>query len=607
MNPNAAKKEISLKFKILIPVMGISFLMYTVTAVLTGMNSFKTAKEESLQLMRKNTESIVNKIKGDLDQYHSINVQIAAMIRGQMLQHKTSREVSNETLKQILIDNKNLFGVWATFEKDSFDGKDSEFTGKPGYEKSTAYGPYWNWGKDGKTLTFLNDATYDGPFFKLPKESGKPLFIDPYIDEATGTPLLMTSSAIPIFINSKFVGVSGVDILLTPLHDLVNKTKPYEDSEPFLLSDSGNVVASLSTAEAGKPVDLKEAKPYFDSALSKSEPILETLTVEGKPYVYVITPFQIGPNEKPWVYITRTPESTVYAKAWSMLRTQIFLAIVGLLLIFAAVIVIAQQISKRISERTQSLLQSAQVLSQAITDLSASGRGLADSSNSSAASIEETVASLEEITSIVKVNADSASTAANLAKESSDRAVTGEQEMNELVHAMGEISSSSKKIEEITNVIDDIAFQTNLLALNAAVEAARAGEQGKGFAVVAEAVRSLAQRSAVAAKDINSLIRDSVEKIEKGASRASGSSAVLTEIVSSIKKVNDINNEISKASSDQSTGVTQISLAMNNLDRTIQSNAATATTIADTVDAIHSESQKMSEVVSEINTIVFGN
>ena len=177
---------------------------------------------------------------------------------------------------------------------------------------------------------------------------------------------------------------------------------------------------------------------------------------------------------------------------------------------------------------------------------------------------------------MVKLNAEHAKSAAQFSKESTIAATEGGKEISVLITSMKEISSSSKKIEEIIAVIDDIAFQTNLLALNAAVEAARAGEQGKGFAVVAEAVRTLAQRSAEAAKEIGSIISTSVEQTERGTRVADNSGAALSKIIALIQKLDTLNNEISVASQEQSLGISQLSQAMSEIDQVTQSNASVA-------------------------------
>lgn len=277
------------------------------------------------------------------------------------------------------------------------------------------------------------------------------------------------------------------------------------------------------------------------------------------------------------------------------------------LLVFFVLLFIGNSLSKTVSAVVGKLSDAGSQVNQAISQLSLAGQSLSQSSTSSAASLEETVASLEEMSSMVKMNSDNAKQAASLSQISRSAAEEGEREIKNLVESMRDISTSSKKIEEIINVIDDIAFQTNLLALNAAVEAARAGEQGKGFAVVAEAVRTLAQRSADAAKDITKLIKDSVEKIENGTDIADKSGGVLNNIVTSIKKVSDLNSEISAASSEQTTGIQQINKAMNQLDQSSQSNAASSEEIASTAEEISSQSNQMQMLVKDLNSIVTGS
>lgn len=265
---------------------------------------------------------------------------------------------------------------------------------------------------------------------------------------------------------------------------------------------------------------------------------------------------------------------------------------------------LARSVSKSVASTTSGLTDSSGEITLAIEALSTAGHSLSASSTQAAASLEETVASLEEITSMVRTNSDHAKEAAGLSQSSCEIAQQGEAEIQKLIQSMTEISQSSRKIEEIINVIDDIAFQTNLLALNAAVEAARAGEQGKGFAVVAEAVRALAQRSASAAKDISNLIKESVEKIDRGSEVAGKSGAVLNNIVTSVKKVSSLNDEISTASEEQTRGVSQISGAMNQLDQIAQTNAASSEEIASTSSEISSQAKTMMDHVNSLNELV---
>jgi len=284
----------------------------------------------------------------------------------------------------------------------------------------------------------------------------------------------------------------------------------------------------------------------------------------------------------------------------------VFSSALSMFLIFGVLMWIAYKIANSVGGVSEKLTDSTSQVTQAIEQLSAAGHALSESSTESAASLEETVASLEEMSSMVQMNSDHAREAAALAQTSRDSAEKGEKEIKTLVESMQGISSASRKIEEIIHVIDDIAFQTNLLALNAAVEAARAGEQGKGFAVVADAVRTLAQKSADAAKDITSLIKDSVEKIEKGTVVADKSGVVMQDIVSSVKKVSDLANEIASASSEQTTGIQQISKAMNQLDQGAQSNAASSEEIASTAEEISSQAVQMQQLSEALNEVVTG-
>ncbi len=235
-------------------------------------------------------------------------------------------------------------------------------------------------------------------------------------------------------------------------------------------------------------------------------------------------------------------------------------------------------------------------------ELSRGNTDLSQRTEEMASSLEETASSMEEMTSTVRQNADSARQANQLASGAREQAEKGGEVVGRAVEAMGAINSSSKEISDIIGVIDEIAFQTNLLALNAAVEAARAGEQGRGFAVVAAEVRNLAQRSAGAAKEIKSLIKDSVDKVEEGTRLVDESGSTLEEIVNSVKKVSDIIAEIAAASDEQSAGIEQVNKAITQLDEVTQQNAALVEEAAAASESMDEQAQGLNTLMSSFHT-----
>ncbi|MCO6043912.1 Cache 3/Cache 2 fusion domain-containing protein [Aeoliella sp. ICT_H6.2] len=240
-------------------------------------------------------------------------------------------------------------------------------------------------------------------------------------------------------------------------------------------------------------------------------------------------------------------------------------------------------------------------VAEASNQLASASEQLSNGAQESASSLEETAASLEEITATVRQNADNADQANQLARGSRQSAENGGAVVSDAVRAMDEIDKSSRKIAEIITTIDEIAFQTNLLALNAAVEAARAGEQGRGFAVVAGEVRSLAQRSATAAREIKTLIEDSVGKVKAGSDLVNKSGDTLQEIVTSVKRVTDIVAEIAAASQEQTTGIEQINRAVTQLDHVTQSNASQTEEMSGTATALSRLSGRLQEAIAQFN------
>ncbi len=231
-------------------------------------------------------------------------------------------------------------------------------------------------------------------------------------------------------------------------------------------------------------------------------------------------------------------------------------------------------------------------------EIASGNADLSARTESQASSLEETASSMEELTSTVKQNAENARQANQLVVSASDVAKRGGQVVGQVVETMGSIKESSRKIVDIIGVIDGIAFQTNILALNAAVEAARAGEQGRGFAVVAAEVRNLAQRSAGAAKEIKSLISDSVEKVDAGSKLVDQAGKTMDEIVTSVKHVADIMSEITAASQEQSAGIEQVNQAITQMDEMTQQNAALVEQAAAAADSMQTQASTLAQAVS---------
>ncbi|MDR3433046.1 MAG: methyl-accepting chemotaxis protein [Rouxiella aceris] len=263
------------------------------------------------------------------------------------------------------------------------------------------------------------------------------------------------------------------------------------------------------------------------------------------------------------------------------------------------------QLADSLKEMQSELIQTvsgvrhgAEVIHSGASEISAGNSDLSSRTEQQASALEQTAASMEQLTATVKQNAENARQASKLAQSASETAQKGGKVVSNVVNTMNEIASSSKKITDITGVIDGIAFQTNILALNAAVEAARAGEQGRGFAVVAGEVRSLAQRSAQAAKEIKSLIEDSVSRIQTGAVLVESAGETMTDMVGAVTRVTDIMGEITSASDEQSRGIEQVAQAITEMDRVTQQNASLVEESASASAALEEQASLLTQSVA---------
>ncbi|EPK7358700.1 methyl-accepting chemotaxis protein [Kluyvera ascorbata] len=256
-----------------------------------------------------------------------------------------------------------------------------------------------------------------------------------------------------------------------------------------------------------------------------------------------------------------------------------------------------QKMQHSLVKTVGSVRQGAEEIYRGTSEISMGNTDLSSRTEQQAAAIEQTAASMEELAATVKQNAENAHHASKLAEDASGKATRGGQLVSGVVSTMGSISTSSKKISEITSVINSIAFQTNILALNAAVEAARAGEQGRGFAVVASEVRTLASRSAQAAKEIEGLISESVTLIERGSSEVVRAGSTMTDIVDAVKRVTDIMLEIAAASDEQNRGIQQVSQAVTEMDNVTQQNASLVEEASAAAASLEEQAARLTQAV----------
>ncbi|MBD3169383.1 MAG: hypothetical protein GF307_07860 [candidate division Zixibacteria bacterium] len=295
--------------------------------------------------------------------------------------------------------------------------------------------------------------------------------------------------------------------------------------------------------------------------------------------------------------------SSVMAQSITLMIT---LTLAGIIIGSLLAFFITRGITKPINLIIENLTTGSEQVGSASSQVSSASQSLAEGASEQASSLEETSSALEEMSGMTKQNADNAAQANSLAKQANEAAENGNKAMSSLTKAIEEIKNSSDETAKIIKVIDEIAFQTNLLALNAAVEAARAGEAGKGFAVVAEEVRNLAMRSAEAAKNTSSLIEGSQGNAENGVRVAQEFNGILSDVVSNIRKVSELVNEVSAASNEQAQGITQINTAITQIDEVTQQNASNAEESASASEELSAQASELQRIVKELTVVING-
>ncbi len=564
---------------VLIPIVVIGgFALYKATGALENM-----ARGQALQIAKNMSDMVEIAIKEEMKLTSAISVQPHIVDAAA----KTSKEGVDRASSEIERVSVEL----AKIIKQTGTDYESIFV-------TDANGTIIADGSNGKTKGI---AVGDRDYFKEAK-AGKVFVGSAIKSRASGKPVSVVSA--PVYgKGGEFVGIAGTILNIDFLSTKIQSVKVGETGFPWMVDKSGLVVSHPKkeyilelniTAQEGM-------KEITGKILARQEGV-ESYSHQG---VRKISGF--APVENTNWSIAFTQNEAEFLSSAHMIRNVILLiGAIFLGLTVVAVTFFARSITVPVTRSVKHLNDAADQVASASGQVSSASQSLAEGASEQAASIEETSSSLEEMSSMTKQNADNASTADKLMKESKQMVERANGSMTELTQSMEDISKASDETSKIIKTIDEIAFQTNLLALNAAVEAARAGEAGAGFAVVANEVRNLAMRAAEAAKSTSVLIEGTVKKVKEGSELVERTNTAFAEVSKSAAKVADLVSEIAAASHEQAQGIDQINKAVAEMDKVTQQTAANAEESASASEEMNAQAEQMKDIAAELMMLVGG-
>ena len=519
------------------------------------------------------------------------------------------RSLYSSILKQVLTANTNFLAVWSGWQPDALDGKDKDFADKPGHDSTGRFVPLWFRVGAEATNSVLPDhqTAGKGDYLQKPLDHGREHVSEPFRIRLGDRDHEVVSLAVPIRTGGEVVGAAGILLPLATFQTLALDGESGSDGQLGIATFSGIQVADSQSTEIRKRIQPESLSRILDDIrVGRLHPETGVDPATGAEIHRVYAPIRIGETDTPWIAEARFPMDRIRQSGTDAILRGIMLGFAALVATLGVVYALARSIARPLDRVTLELGSTAETLDTATAELREASRAIADGASSQAASFEETAAALEEMASMTRRNSEHAGSATALAGQARAAVDSGAGDMAQMSQAMQEIKAAGDSITRIIRTIDEIAFQTNILALNAAVEAARAGEQGLGFAVVAEEVRSLAQRSAAAAKETSAKIGDAIAKSERGVSLSNRVAAGLNDILEKVRQVDELVAQIAAASKEQSEGISQINQSMGRMERITQDNAATTEETTQSIGHLTEQTQALKDAVRTLGQLVRG-
>jgi len=564
---------------VLIPIVVIGgFALYKATGALEDM-----ARGQAVQIAKNISDMIEVALKEEMKVASHLAVQPYVIEAAS----KSSRDGSTKASGEI----ERLSTEFAKVMKQSGNDYESVFV-------ADTSGTIIADGSNGKTKGI---AVGDRDYFKEAK-AGKVYIGAAIKSRASGKPVSVVSA--PIYgSGGEFVGMVGAILNVDFLCERIQSVKVGQTGYAWMIDKSGLFVAHPKKENILEvnAANLEGMKEITGKMIARNSGV-ESYTYQGVKKIAGFAPV----DYTTWSVAMTQDEAEFLSSAHMIRNVVLLIGAIFLGLTVVAVTFFARSITVPVTRSVKHLNDAADQVASASGQVSSASQSLAEGASEQAASIEETSSSLEEMSSMTKQNADNASTADKLMKESKQMVERANGSMTELTQSMEDISKASDETSKIIKTIDEIAFQTNLLALNAAVEAARAGEAGAGFAVVANEVRNLAMRAAEAAKSTSVLIEGTVKKVKEGSELVERTNTAFAEVSKSAAKVADLVSEIAAASHEQAQGIDQINKAVAEMDKVTQQTAANAEESASASEEMNAQAEQMKDIAAELMMLVGG-